>query len=82
MSCDAQEQHEGISGPFLSNHGPGQKSVLGPLLPFFCLKTRFFFKKKKLIFPSASDPWQPPGWPEGKDGPEGYVGRWFEWEVI
>ena len=46
MSCDAQEQHEGISGPSLSNHGPGQKSVLGPLLPFFIAEKLDFFQKK------------------------------------
>ena len=40
---------------------PGRKSILGPLLPFFCLKTRFFSKKilKKAYFPSSWAPLQP-----------------------
>ena len=67
---------------FIEPRAPGENRSWGPSFPFFCLKTRFFFQKKilkKSIFflrrssfveaPSASDPWQPPGSPGGKDGP-------------
>ena len=60
---------------FIEPRAPGKNRSWGPSFPFFCLKTRFFFKKnyKKSLFflrrssfveaPSASDPWQPPGRP-------------------
>ena len=67
---------------FIEPRAPGENRSWGPSFPFFCLKTRFFFQKKilkKSLFflrrssfveaPSASDPWQPPGSPGGKDGP-------------
>ena len=72
---------KGYQGRLYRTTDPGKNRSWGPSFPFFCLKTRFFFKKnyKKSLFflrrssfveaPSASDHWQPPGSPGGKDGP-------------